>query len=179
MKGKKDKSTRKVVLVGLSACLFLIVAAPFFASRSLTGYSEDNLYQVVWSREGDAINYEVENNGSLSKTYPDMLARWNLIKQELIRAGADDATASHIVGQARGGIIRHNGTFPTAHWPVMARRGWILNKPVWIVVVKYPKNIKAPLKGNQLKLPLTRKGGLWDGQIMLFNAKGDIREYNE
>jgi len=172
MKKRLDKTMRKIIFIGIVAAALPLVAVPFLRAHSLTAVSKDRLFQVVWSREGHAIEQEVRNHASNGKTYGEMLARWQVLKDDLVRLGAKKQVAEKITDSMRAMIIRPNGTFPRAHWPVMVRRGWILNTPVWIVITGYPKYVRAPLRGNQLKAPLTHQGGLWDYGTTLFDTDG-------
>jgi hypothetical protein len=168
-----DKTTRKFLFMGVVTAALPLVAALFLSSHSFIALSKDHLFRVVWSREEDAVEQEIRDHASNDKTYGDMLARWQLLRKDLVSLGATGQVAANITTSMQGMICRPNGTFPSAHWPVMVRRGWIMNKPLWVVITAYPKYVKSPLRGKQLKVPLTHRGGAWDKGITLFDVNGE------
>ena len=170
------KANRKIICIGAVATVLPLIAIPFIRSRSLTGASQEALFQVVWRKEERAIEHETQQNGNAYKTYGEMLARWQVLKGDLVRLGANEQLSTKII---KNDTAWNKKTFPIAHWPVIVRRGWIINRPVWIIVTGFPHKVKSPLRGSQLIAPITRPGMIWSYGTTLYDKDGNAIPYQQ
>lgn len=140
---KSGRSTQRLFVIGTLAACIPAAVVWFQANRPLPNLplraeTDFKLLDLTYKQEQDVIDEELKKNVSTSTTYVDMRARWQVLQKQMIESGAKSTEAQEVLQSAQNSLSTVRRGMPAPHWPVFAKRGWIKNKPVWIIAAAWP-----------------------------------------
>lgn len=165
----KSRDIWKLVLVATVAACIPVVVVWFQARRPLDEFSrhaksQEEIHKIVMTQGKALIERELKQNVRDTTTYADIKARWQVIRGQMLRAGASRGEADDVLYAVRSNVSPVAYRMPAKHWPIFAKKGLAGSTPIWVVTIAWPKPPHVTREPDEPD---------WNSQTMMVDFKND------
>ena len=94
----------------------------------------DQLWVQLFKQQHNHIEQELGRHSSRPISQKESSARWNILKQSVVKQGATVREAQSVVDEARSYRPTVSNGVAAPHWPILIQKGFVRDKRVWVSV---------------------------------------------